>query len=305
MLCRFANEFPDFVAGFLQRGRSLQRRFREETITDIMMSNLILLGGPMVIVEFPDERITGADMEWNFVNPNGPAFFRIMLQAKQTYGDGKIWKRHSYRELFHKSGTGSQLQAEILCGNARKSKVATYPLYIFYHPAETCRLAQESGAHAVLGVNLMDAFIVEALAKSAGPRSPYNSLGVIQSHLFSLSDLFCPESILKLGPMAYSRSMMVYIGHDGMGIPVPPSPSSIRRKLVLQSERRLSTGKRPFEEVVRPSIVPEISKEIPAEVQSLIARTRRGDVGVDKGRLDRWRVTFVSPRVSAAVPEQF
>lgn len=85
-----------FVESFLERGRNLRRRFREETVTDLMMGSLIA-GKGRVIVEFPDEPVTGADMEWNFVNPADNTLFRIVLQAKQAYGDGMKWRRHTYR----------------------------------------------------------------------------------------------------------------------------------------------------------------------------------------------------------------
>ncbi|WP_433996363.1 DUF6615 family protein [Bradyrhizobium liaoningense] len=68
MLCLFAQHFPRSVAALLQRGQVLKRRFREETVTDLLMANLLQLGGGSIIVEFPDEPTTGADMEWNFIN---------------------------------------------------------------------------------------------------------------------------------------------------------------------------------------------------------------------------------------------
>src|SRR5258707_418105 len=94
MLCHLASEFPQFVAEFLDRGRSLRRRFREETVTDLLMGSLITAGGRRVIMEFPDEPATGADMEWNFVNPDDGTFFRILLQAKQVPSSG-LTKFHS------------------------------------------------------------------------------------------------------------------------------------------------------------------------------------------------------------------
>ena len=81
MLCYFACEFPQFVAGFLHGSRGTGRSFREETITDIMMANLKLLGRDRVIVRFPNESRTGADMEWNFVNRSDGSYYRLLIQA--------------------------------------------------------------------------------------------------------------------------------------------------------------------------------------------------------------------------------
>lgn len=44
MLCLLADEFPPFVARFLQRSYDLRRRFREETVTDLLMGSLITAG---------------------------------------------------------------------------------------------------------------------------------------------------------------------------------------------------------------------------------------------------------------------
>jgi hypothetical protein len=63
MLCQFARQFPPLVADFLERGRQFKRRLREETVTDLMMVNLRNLGSDQIIVDFPDEPTTGADME--------------------------------------------------------------------------------------------------------------------------------------------------------------------------------------------------------------------------------------------------
>jgi hypothetical protein len=82
MLCQFARQFPPLVAEFLERCRQFKRRLREETVTDLMMVNLQNLGSDQIIVDFPDEPTTGADMEWNFVNRSNHTFYRLLLQAK-------------------------------------------------------------------------------------------------------------------------------------------------------------------------------------------------------------------------------
>ncbi len=135
------------------------------------MGSLITAGSGKVIVDFPDEPVTGADMEWNFVNPSDGTFFRILLQAKQAYGDGKKWTRHAYRELLHTSGSGGKLQAETLCDTARAPGSATYPLYILYHSACTCALARKDGVSGVAGVNLVDGYVIERLVKAANTRA--------------------------------------------------------------------------------------------------------------------------------------
>ncbi|WIG49932.1 MAG: hypothetical protein OJF48_000849 [Afipia sp.] len=255
-----------------------------------MMASLISVGQPMVFVEFPDESVTGADMEWNFVNPHTPSFFRILVQAKRAFGEGKSWKRHSYRELFHVSG--SRLQAETLCDSARNGN-ATYPLYVFYHPGHTCELAAKAGFSSVSGVNLADGFVIEKLVKTNKKRSGNNSLGKIQPHLFPLSSLFCPENLVLLDPMAYFSSSVVVLNRNGIGVPIPPSPDVIRDRLI-QIRRQSSSS----ELILGELDIPEISEVIPREIMDLIEA--RGDRRKLE-KLNRWRVTFVSPMVPDSV----
>jgi hypothetical protein len=302
MLCYLARQFPPFVENFLERGRTLRRRFREETITDLMMGSLITAGTGRVIVEFPDEPVTGADMEWNFVNPGDGTFFRILLQAKQAYGDGTKWTRHGYRELLHTSGTGTKLQAETLCDTARIPGSATYPLYIFYHPAQTCALARKAGMIHVAGVNLADGYVIERLVKAAKTRAfrtSNKSLRVIAPHLFPMSDLFCPPTLLRAGPFALAPGMFpmpVYTAREAgrpvFGVPIPPTPQNVRNRL---AERRgtdiEATGGTQIDGLPE---VPAVAESIPDDVQAILRRSRETVEGAPSEPLRRWRITFVS-----------
>lgn len=309
MLCEFSRQFPLFVEQFLDRGSALRRRFREETITDLMMGGLITAGGGRVIVEFPDEPSTGADMEWNFVDPGPPTFFRLMLQAKQAYGEGGVWTRHCYRELFHTSGSGSKLQAEALCDTARHPGSATYPLYIFYHAARTCDLARASGSRRIAGVNLVDGFLIERLVKAATNRrlrTSNKSLRRIAPSLIPLSVLFCPPTIATTGPFAFAPATLglpMYISRAGgrsvIGFPIPPSPGEIRARLVeMRSLLWSADGAGSVAQIGNPPPeIPDIANHIPDDVQAALnpARERRGP----ESGLNRWRLTFVSARPSA------
>ena len=75
MLCSLAHLFPGFAADFLEGSYRLRRRFKEETITDMLMSALLASGGRRLIVEFPNEPRTGADMQWDFVDVGRGGFF--------------------------------------------------------------------------------------------------------------------------------------------------------------------------------------------------------------------------------------
>ncbi len=297
MLCYLAHQFPPFVANFLERSRPLRRRFREETVTDLLMGSLVAAGG-RIIVEFPDEPVTGADMEWNFANPDDGTFFRILLQAKQCYGKGNVWTRHNYRELLHKVGSGSKLQAVTLCDTAR-AEAATYPLYIFYHPESTCTAARASGENAVTGASLADGYAIERLVTGATTRTlrtRNKSLKTIAPLLFPLSDLFCPPTVLEIGPQAFASGQFlpsIATGRAGgrtvVGVPIPPTPAIIRDRIAGSLESMTEPGEQAATEI--PS-VPAVAAEIPSEVLSAIARVRDGSTS-GQG-LRRWRVTFVS-----------
>lgn len=86
MLCEFANYFPRNLAQLLDRDRHLTRNFREETATDLLMMGLISFQPLGIRVDFPDEKATGADMDWIFAAPHevgGGVYLRLMIQAKR------------------------------------------------------------------------------------------------------------------------------------------------------------------------------------------------------------------------------
>src|SRR5271156_1440807 len=215
MLCQFAQQFPNFVADFLNRSRSLRRRFREESVTDLLMASLIAIGGDRVPVEFPNEPVTGADMEWNFVNWDDGSFYRLRIQAKKLYGIGRNWKRHSYTHLLDLS-PNKRPQVEVLCEAARR--VQAYPLYIFYNAQDHCQLAWNGGLLALRGINIADGYRIRALA-----RRGKKNLRAVHPLLQFLSLLFCPSQfertpILPLRPVdIYERLKVIRFG-------APPQP---------------------------------------------------------------------------------
>lgn len=255
-------------------------------------------GGAGIIVEFPDEPVTGADMEWNFVNRDDGTFFRILLQAKQAYGDGSIWTRHCYKELLHTSGSGTTPQAVILC-NTSRTDPATYPLYILYHSERTCALASGAGFPNVTGVSLADGYAIERLVTASTTRklrTRNKSVGHIAPLLTPLSSLFCPSTILPVGPMAFAPGFIpfpLFMGRSGgrtmLGRAIPHTPKDVRDRVVALSSTAAGTDA-PSDEAL--AFVPEVSNEVPYEIRHLMEGHREG-FGKSTG-LRRWRVTFVS-----------
>jgi hypothetical protein len=267
LLCHFANTFPPFTAEFIQRGLKFKRRFREETITDMMMASLAAHGMGRVLVDFPNESVTGADMEWNFVNEDDSTFFRLLIQAKLLSPRGNSWKQHYYKQLLHKTKSSNLYQAEVLVDAANRD-IATYPLYAFYNPQITCDLARASDRVVVNGVELADGYFVEQLVKARRPSA--NRISNIYKEFFPLSALFCPDLLQPFpsGPYAYApvaRTVPVSLsfgsGPPRPGIPFPPRPEDVRDRL-----RDIAKGYRP-DLTSKKAQIPEVSVEIPASIR--------------------------------------
>ena len=269
MLCQFAHQFPPLVADFLERGRQFKRRVREETVTDLMMVNLQALGSGEIIVDFPDEPTTGADMEWNFVNRCNRTFYRFLLQAKCAYGDDANISRHTYKYLSYR--TDGRFQAEILCDTAQYASDPTYPLYIFYNPECTCAAARDTLGASIEGVNLADGYSVRSLATSRSRKIPQ-----IRHHLHSLRTLFCTPDNHIPTPTDVLAWLMRASRYSGF-------PKDVRDTLVEDGF------------VVKP---PEVSTSIPADILGRIGAERAAPTPPPP--LRRRRVVFVSDR-----PEEY
>jgi hypothetical protein len=265
MLCQFARQFPPLVSDFLERGRQFKRRLGEETVTDLMMVNLQNLGSNQIIVDFPDEPTTGADMEWNFVNRSNHTFYRLLLQAKCSYGNYALLSRHKYKYVSHR--TAGRYQADILCEAARNAGYPTYPLCIFYNPAHTCVAARDVEGPMIEGVNLADGYSIRSFAMMRRTHIPG-----IRPYIHSLTRLFCP-------PDDHARI---------------PQPADVRDYLM----HRASVSFRLPDDILKAldaddhiMIPPEVGTAIPEDVQARIEGTA---APVEGTLLRRWRVTFIS-----------
>lgn len=303
MLCSFAHEFPPMVAAFLERDRKLRRHFREETITDLLMGSLAMMGGRRLIVEFPDEPKTGADMQWDFVNEKSNTYLSLLIQAKRLFGEGKFWRRHNYREILHTTGAGGPLQAEVLCDTARAS-VATVPIYMFYNPQQSCNLAHAGGGPNVLGVNWMDGYLVENLVKSASTqqlRTHNKSLAAVYASLMSLPDLLCPSGVLPfpiigraIGWAAPGAPLPLVLFRGRIGVAMPPRPEDIRARLAGARERIRAGVKASEPAAIELPSIPQLVP-VPQDVRLRITRYRSREVAAEPtGYLPHWRVTFLS-----------
>lgn len=284
MLCNFANKFPDFVADFLDREQNLKRRFREETITDMLMASIKMIGGCWLIVEFPNEVNTGADMQWDFVNEDNGTFIRILIQAKRLSERANGWRSYSYSELAHITDKHNRIfQAQILCKSAREAS-ATVPIYFFYNPKMSCDLAGADGCYNLQGINWADGYMIEKLVTASRRKPSKKSLAVIYPLLIKLPDLLCPSGIFPLGIQGYSPAqppgtpprppIPVVFTSSGIGIPVPPRPEDIHMRLELARHRLLPNLRDTLGGTIELPALPDVSNTIPDDVLARISRHR-------------------------------
>lgn len=134
-LCAFSQWFSADVGRELTEGRRIGHQWWETTWTDRMLKELRALGNPRIIVTGSNEAVTGADMDWWFVDRSGQTHIGLFLQSKVLHyrqTNSALW---AYDELAHPRHSPGQ-QAKKLIGHAlraRKAGTAAYPLYLFYN----------------------------------------------------------------------------------------------------------------------------------------------------------------------------
>lgn len=195
-LCQFSREFPKKVADLLGLEEEkrllkmpLSRRFREETLTDILMGGLLPFHPHLIQhIDFArNERVTGHDIEWEFVDflPDGrKRYLRLHLQAKRAAPStgGRVWR---YKELDYLKGQ----QAHNLVTEARKIGRHCVPLYLLYHPEQV--LEPQAGKQpAIEGVNVMLAPAVARTVKG-GCNFKKRRVDYWRQHFMPFSTLLC------------------------------------------------------------------------------------------------------------------
>ncbi|WP_433947584.1 DUF6615 family protein [Brevundimonas diminuta] len=193
MLCEFSHEFPRRLAELLERDRHLRRNFREETATDLLMMGLLGLSSQDITVDFPDETVTGGDMEWIYAAPHdvgGGTYVRLIIQAKRSkYASLKSGGYWFYDHLDHGDPAGSQAQDLIGYAATSPDGQATLPLYFFYHPRSAIT-GPIPGRPDIEGLNVVLADKVAPVVAGGCSRAQ-KRLGAWRNQFFSLSDLLC------------------------------------------------------------------------------------------------------------------
>ena len=187
--CDLAKRLPGMVADFLDIEQRLKRRFREDSITDILIASLLSLPGNDIVVLTPPEAKTGGDFDLVIVEPVSGEALQFRIQAKRLTPHKHDWTTGSYVHLAHPDNSGTQSQA--LLRGIRSEAITTIPLYAFYNPAHVC--AASGGI--VSGIELASGWEVreqiKAIIKVKPKRLPYKRIGSLQPLFFPLSTILC------------------------------------------------------------------------------------------------------------------
>jgi hypothetical protein len=191
--CDLAERMPLLVADFLDLETCLHRRFREESISDIIVASLIRLSSAEIIVLVPkNETKTGNDFDIIIVDAAAREAVRYRIQAKRLKPHPNNWEISSYPELAHPNGTGAQ-SLSLIRSAAASRKIRTVPLYAFYNPTRTC--AASGGV--VSGIELADGrairSIIRELIRAKPKRPPMKRISTLRPLFFPLSRILCPD----------------------------------------------------------------------------------------------------------------
>lgn len=292
MLCEFANRFPRDLAILLERDRHLTRNFREETATDLLMMGLVPLEPCGVRVDFPDEAVTGADMDWIYAAPHevgGGSYLRLLIQAKRskmaTLKDGATY--WYYDHLDHGSPKGSQAQTLVAHAASKPDGMDALPLYMFYHP-EAALEAASGNLPPVEGVNIRLARDIVGTVVG-GCKRKEKRVSHWRSGFMSLSDLLCwpivPEPAPAPPPGDSATEFLLPAGFSDVtyfGIGFHP-------ELVAE---RINFARGEFTRAADPDFKVQASEGVPPEIRRAII----GDVTEkDRKALKRPRVILSTP----------
>jgi hypothetical protein len=116
---------PVMAADFLELETQIGRRFREDSVTDIVLASLLKIGGNNATVFTPPETKTGGDFDLLIFQPETTQGVQYRIQAKRLVANATDWLWSSYRELDHPHGSGKQ--ASTLIRSSAQERMPTIP----------------------------------------------------------------------------------------------------------------------------------------------------------------------------------
>lgn len=190
--CDLAERMPVMAAEFLELETKIGRRFREDSVTDIIIASLLKIGGSDATVFTPPEGKTGGDFDLVIYRPGTDEGVQYRIQSKRLVPNAANWAWSSYRELDHPHGSGKQ--ASTLIRSSAQENLPTIPLYALYNPLGVCEASEDK----ISGIQLADGRAISAIvralivAKAQGRRPRWKRVEYLRHLFFPLSTILCP-----------------------------------------------------------------------------------------------------------------
>lgn len=179
---------PRLLATFIDLELNLSRRFREDTLSDLVIASFLQLPGVPVAVLTPNESRTGSDFDLEIVDLNARTTFAYRIQAKRLGYPTINPAFRSYPYLDHR--VKGVLQSDILCDPKNLSgPVPIVPIYAFFNNASV------SQAIGVPDIGLVDGFYINKIIHrsiTTTPKPLFKRISSIQHLFFEFKDLLCP-----------------------------------------------------------------------------------------------------------------
>ncbi|MBN8806007.1 MAG: hypothetical protein J0H81_13175 [Sphingopyxis terrae] len=297
--CDLAERIPAMAADFLELETKIGRRFREDSVTDIIIASLLKIGGEDATVFTPPEALTGGDFDLVIFQPATGDSVQYRIQSKRLVPNPTNWLRGSYRELDHPHGTGKQ--ASTLIRSSAQEKLPTIPLYAFYNPLGACDASQGE----ISGIQLADGrqinAIVRALvkAKAKGKRPRWKRVEYLRHLFFPLSTILCPtensppDLSLIIAPAASRRAVVAAIAERQIAQPdIEDAPPQLEFKSAEIA--RLSPPERKAGRANLPSLVRASKRGNVSEVVERAINRQPDEPAIQRARIKRPKLVLLS-----------
>ncbi len=203
--CELARKIPHTIAELLQADIDLNKRFREETISDLIVASIKSLPIENLVLAVPPEKSTGSDFDIAVISDDRLDAVQFRIQAKRLAAHPSNWEIGSYRELAHPHNSGGQ--SATLIRSSASEKIPTIPLYAFYNPLGAVEQAGGLISGLELASGIVVSKIIRELVRAKPKRPPYKRVGFLKSLFFPFTKLLCepfetkgPDSPIGLPP---------------------------------------------------------------------------------------------------------
>lgn len=247
-----------------------------------------------VRVDFPDETVTGADMDWIFAAPHdagGGSYLRLMIQGKRCkrakLKDGSAY--WYYDHLDHGTPKGSQAQTLVNHAASKPDGMDTLPLYMFYHPQSALKPAA-GYLPAVEGINIRLARDIVGTV-TGGCKRREKKVSHWRAGFLTLSDLLCWPIVTEPAPPPPGEPATEFLLPGTFG-QVTYRAMAFHPELVAERINLVRGETAPFAD---PDFAVRPSRGIPQHIRRAIA----GELTEkDRAVLERPRVILSTPLTS-------